>query len=455
MLMIFILVWWLGLYLVARDPQSQRLRWAGLGLAAYALTVALAAITGAAETATWNSVLTALLALPTLLWTGALIQLLSPGSTGRTRLDRVWSGGQIPAVLLTAILFVGATAVQGAPHPLLYILFALLLLLPMLAALLAVERTVGVPRTPRGLGLLIVAVLFFGLSVGAFLLPLRLAPRNWLLAGIGLDLLLMGVAIAGLDAFEQGEGLQLDALRSLAAAAVAAFLFGSPVVLTMLSATGGTPAMQLLLFVVIALAIATQSCGDTMQTLLDRLVFSARPQLQQERNELRVAMRELPKNEPTFDPRAVDENEFVRLTRRALSHFGDLPKLTASPLIHLPIIDQRLAARNAPDNSLDRAAELKTLLADAIDRLKPPGDGAFGTSEEWRHYNALYFPYVVGLRPFSRRAEHDDLDPAAQEALHWFRSQVPERTLYNWQNAAARLVAQHLREVDGTMTPGN
>jgi hypothetical protein len=32
------------------------------------------------------------------------------------------------------------------------------------------------------------------------------------------------------------------------------------------------------------------------------------------------------------------------------------------------------------------------------------------------------------------------------EALEWFRQEVPERTLYNWQNKAAELIAQSLRE---------
>ena len=52
----------------------------------------------------------------------------------------------------------------------------------------------------------------------------------------------------------------------------------------------------------------------------------------------------------------------------------------------------------------------------------------------------------MGLKPYSRRANYYDLDPESQAALEWFRSQVPERTLYNWQNAAAALVAQDLRE---------
>jgi hypothetical protein len=38
------------------------------------------------------------------------------------------------------------------------------------------------------------------------------------------------------------------------------------------------------------------------------------------------------------------------------------------------------------------------------------------------------------------------IDPIEAEALDWFRTYVPERTLYNWQKNAARLVAHYLRE---------
>ena len=135
------------------------------------------------------------------------------------------------------------------------------------------------------------------------------------------------------------------------------------------------------------------------------------------------------------------------LTRRALSHLSDLPRLAASPLAHLPIIDQRLAARNAADHTLERAAELKRLLLEAICQLKPPGEEPFSPADAWRHYNALYFPYVIGLKPYNRRNDHIDLDPASQQALDWLRAGVPERTLHNWQTAAARLVAQYLAEL--------
>jgi hypothetical protein len=94
---------------------------------------------------------------------------------------------------------------------------------------------------------------------------------------------------------------------------------------------------------------------------------------------------------------------------------------------------------------LERAAELKAVLTESIIRLKPRGEDDFGTSDEWRYYNALYFLYVVGLKPYSQRTQHIPTDPVTRKALEWFRVHVPERTLYNWQNAATRLIAQDLR----------
>ncbi|NIW45128.1 MAG: hypothetical protein GWN30_10315, partial [Gammaproteobacteria bacterium] len=92
---------------------------------------------------------------------------------------------------------------------------------------------------------------------------------------------------------------------------------------------------------------------------------------------------------------------------------------------------------------------LRILLAESIDRLKPDSDAEFGTTDAWRYYNALYFPYVAGLRPYSRRADHDRSDPVIRAALDWFQVQVPERTLYNWQTEGAQLIAQDLREMIG------
>jgi hypothetical protein len=61
-------------------------------------------------------------------------------------------------------------------------------------------------------------------------------------------------------------------------------------------------------------------------------------------------------------------------------------------------------------------------------------------------YNALYYPYVLGLRLYSFNGLSDRMDAETRAVVEWFRAGVPERTLHNWQNAASRLVALDLRE---------
>ena len=85
-------------------------------------------------------------------------------------------------------------------------------------------------------------------------------------------------------------------------------------------------------------------------------------------------------------------------------------------------------------------------LVESIGKLKPLSAGDFDVTKAWRHYNALYFPYVRGLRPYSRNFSRYGLSPTDQRALEWFQAEIPSRTLYNWQIAAAKLVAADLRE---------
>jgi hypothetical protein len=195
--------------------------------------------------------------------------------------------------------------------------------------------------------------------------------------------------------------------------------------------------LEPLLFGTVAAAIAVQVLASPLAAAADRIVL---PALAKDRAELREVIDALPRLDPLAE---VDDKEFAKLTRRALSHYGDLGKLVASPLTTLPVITERLAARGAADQPVARAVELKALLLDCITRLKPR-EGDFGTSDEWRHYNALYFYYIAGIRPYSVRTKREDLDPNSKKALTWFVTQVPERTLHNWQNAGAKLVAADL-----------
>jgi len=446
---------WLGLYLIARNPANPQLRLAGLGLIAYALSLASDLLTAFAPTPTLSLTLTRLhwplLFLPGLFWFGTMVYRL-PEMTAlyanmRTILNWVLLPLAIPFYLISAGTNLIFDFTQRPPQtgPA-YLIFAGAVLLPMFVALFLVIRLYRSTRPKRPLALLLLATLFFGLSAGLLLLPLNILPRSWFLVGLSIDFIILGLVIALLDAFDEGETLLPDFLRSFVSTVFAILLFGSPVILTMTFGNGLTFLMLELLLAIVAAAILSQTFSNQIQSALDYVAFNAFPGLRQARDDLRALASTLPRVNESLEVKYLDEEEFVRLTRRALSHMGNLPRMATNPLTRLPIVETRLAKRNAGNNTLERAAELKKILTESIIRLKPRGKGDFGTAEEWRHYNALYFPYVVGLKPYSRRAEQDGLDPAAQEALNWFRTYIPERTLYNWQNAAAKLVAQDLRE---------
>lgn len=408
--------WWLGLYLLARDPRKPTLRRGGLGLLCYG--VALAGDQPFLD----DGVHTALLCLPAVLWTGVLVALLpDPAAT-----DRWWRRVVLPASLVVAVVSGFAGPAVGA-----------LVVLPLFWALGLLVRY----RTGPRVGVLAVALLMFGLGAGLVLLGLLDdLPHTLLLGGIGVDLVLLGVFVAVFDAFDEGEAIRRDMVWSLLVAGGVAVLFGSQVALAALLVDRS---LDLLLYGVVAAAITVQVLARPINALADRFAFRDAPELRQERTELREVAAALPRRAPAalF---GLDDAEFVRLTRRALSHYGDLGKLVSSPLAALPTIDDRLAERGVPAAPLARATELKALLLETITRLKP-ADGDFGTSEEWRHYNALYFYYVVGVRPYSVRTKVTELDPVARRALAWFADHVPERTLHNWQAAAAKIVAAELR----------
>jgi hypothetical protein len=403
--------WWLGLYLLARDPAKPTLRRAGIGLLGYALALATADLGPPVLHAV-------LLSLPSVFWTGVIVALLG-------RADAVWRWFVLPATLVLAAVgpFVGDWA-------------AAVVVLPLFWALGLLVRHHAEVRGAR-----FTALLMFGLAGSLVLLGfLPDDARFLLLAGIGVDLVLLGGCVAVLDAFDEGEAIRRDMLWSLLVAGGVAVLFGSQVALAALLIDRP---LDLLVHGVVGAAIAVQVLARPINALADRFAFRGAPELRHERSELREVAAALPRRaEVTLAE--FDEAEFARLTRRALSHYGDLGKLASSPLTTLPAITTRLAAREVPDAPLARATELKALLLDTITQLKP-ADGDFGTSEEWRHYNALYFYYVVGVRPYSVRTKVTELDPVARRALAWFADQVPERTLHNWQAAAAKIVADELR----------
>lgn len=441
---------WLGLYLIGKDPRSPRLALTGLGAIAYSLAIACGLLESIAlpglAAVSWP-----LLLLPALFWTGALVYLLPEKVGLRTRLARIWAISA-SVIVLTMALMVSIDVISSARIadrvPGIWgvrVLLGIAVLVPMLALGCLVWSYLRRYRTSAVAGVIVVFTLFFALSTVLMILPSGLLPRGWTLLAAGVDVVALGLAIAYFDAFDQGEALMPDMVRSFDASLIAVLVFGGQVTLVILLSTGPTPPLMVLLLATVATAIAAATLNDRIAAVIDRVALGRLPLVRRDRSELRETARSLQRRDYSLDPAELDEAEFTRITRRALSNFGDLPRLSANPLINLPLVDERLAARHATDDVLERAAELKSILSESIARLKPRTGADFGTSDEWRYYNALYFPYVMGLKPYSNRDRTNHKDPIAREAREWFRDTVPERTLYNWQNSAAKLVAQDLR----------
>ncbi|OBH27348.1 hypothetical protein A5692_24860 [Mycobacterium sp. E342] len=441
---VFTLSGWLGLYLLARDPRKPVLVMAAIGLCGFALVVALDAVrnTSPAYAHLLSRIEIYLVAIPGVAWFAVLVELSRPRDGGRARTREVLLVAGVAALTLFGAMLAGS--VEGPLRTGHWLMFAVISLSTFGAMAVALRQ----PRRPRSaVGLAVVATLFFALGNAILIIPLGLVPSWVALASTSIDVLSLGLAVALWDAFDEGQALRADMLRSFTGSTAVAVLFGGQALIG-LAVTRDEPAgrtvLAVLLFSSLAIAIAVQVLADPLAGALDRMAFSKSPALRADRAALRHTGAALPLRsaDPLVD---VDDQTFARLTRRALGHYGDLTKLVASPLTALPVIDERLAARGAPDHPLERANELKAVLADAIGRLKPRDAGDFGTTEQWRHYNSLYFPYVVGVRAYAQNATAAGLDPTARQAWHWLVTEVPQRSLHNWQNAAARLIAADLR----------
>jgi hypothetical protein len=393
---------WLGAYLLARHTQKMTVRLTGWGLLAYALALAIKIV--------FDQFILLILLLPALLWIGAAIHLLPEEDKSRSVSIRVWVVSSVPLAILTLVNAWFAAL----------IVFALILCAGLIAKLAFRSRF------RNTIALLAVIGLFVTLSAGLLLLPLNWIPISWGMALLGADLIFLGITITAWDAFDEGESIRAHLMRSFISSL---YYAGALALLASFFSNDLT-----LLVLLIAFGILTQTFSDSIQSLLDRLTFAQKTT--DERQALRQTADALPLLS-TLEPALQDEEQFTRLTRRALSNLGDLSRLATSPLMNLPTL--------TGTNPLDRAHALKSLLVQSIQKLKPQSDAPFGTSDEWRYYNSLHFPYVLGLKPYLRRADYNSLDVVSRAALDWFQTSVPERTLHNWQNTAAKLIAEDLR----------
>jgi hypothetical protein len=128
----------------------------------------------------------------------------------------------------------------------------------------------------------------------------------------------------------------------------------------------------------------------------------------------------------------VNSPEFQQWVKDALSHYWGGPKLTESPLLALRIVAER--AREQGENPVQA---LRTVLAEAIERIRPAGERK-STDNEWMLYNILDLKFIRGLRV---------RDVAGRLAMS-------ESDLYRKQRVAISEVARALADLekDGAVT---
>jgi len=393
---------WLGAYLLARNSQKTAVRLTGWGLLAYAIALATQIL--------FDQFILIILLLPALLWIGAALHLLPEENPARPILIRIWLITSVPLAILTQL----------------NAWFAALIVLALVLCAGMIAKLALTSHFKNTFALLAVIALFVTLSAGLLILPLNWIPLSWGMTLLGFDLIFLAITLTVWDALDEGESIRAHLVRSFVSNL---YYAGTLALITALFTDNSTLLLLLLTF-----AILTQTFSNSIQSLLDFLTLPRH--LNDERQTLRQTAEALPLLS-TLKTDSIDEEQFTRLTRRALSHLGDLPKLATNPLVNLPII--------TGTNPLDRAHALKALLVQSIQKLKPQSDAKFGTTDEWRYYNAVYFPYMLGLKPYTRRADYDSLDETSRAALDWFQTSVPERTLHNWQNTAAKLSAEDIR----------
>lgn len=431
---------WLGLYLIARDPRKRTLLLTGLGLVFYAAAIFLEVIENTGPpllSRVFSSLPQVFIYLPALMWTGVLIELVPDLAEKKELVRQLWQRLVLPLTLTSVVI----QAWIWFPPAVL----SVIVVLPLVAAYLWLLVTNPQREAHFPLGLPLLATVFFGLAVG-LALPFTWLPRAWVILLIGVDLACLGIGIAIFDAFEEGHRLAEDMLRNFLTALLIALVFSIQVALVVALDSQLTFGLIMLFYSLLTTAVLVPAFSNPLLSLINRLNFLDDSPAAQESTRLRITAGVLDRVNTKINFHHIPNVDFHRLTRKAISYMEDLPRLASSPLTHLPLVSQRLADRGARNDSLERAHELKALLTESIQRLKPPGNEPFGTTDAWRYYNALHFPYVVGLKPSRRYQPTANLADHAAQALEWFRTQVPERTLHNWQTAAAKLVAEDLKD---------
>ncbi|MET8426057.1 hypothetical protein [Nocardia sp. NPDC004860] len=276
----FGVAWWLGLYLLARDPRKPLLRRAAIGLLAFAAAVLADRLAGG--NSWFDGPRIVLMCAPVLAFSGVFVRLLPLNAV--ERVDRWWRAGLLPLCALLAMPAAGGFLPAG------YLLGALTLLalLGTMLGMLGQHAEWSEDSRRSAAGLLTIGALLLGLSAALILLGLNVLPRTAMLSVIAADLVVLGLGIAVVDAYDEGEALRADMTHSLVLSAATAAVFGGQAALA-LTLAGERPALIALFFGAVAGSITLQVLHGLLHAGADRVAFASDPQLCAARVELRSA----------------------------------------------------------------------------------------------------------------------------------------------------------------------
>ncbi|HEX2907352.1 MAG TPA: hypothetical protein VHO69_10860 [Phototrophicaceae bacterium] len=382
--------------------------------------------------------------LPVALWARTTILLLPDENL---MIDRIWWTLVLPIALLLILGgWLGCDLVNLTTHQpgQLYWIYALFNIVTILLTLWttrqAHRQTAATDRTRLALYWLQLA----GLAYGVVMVPLAfglLSPAV-VFSLVVLDVIVFGLSGIAYNAIAEGQSVWRDLmatlLKALALIGLVILPWGVAIWLAKVWSLAVAGA-SLISIGAIALLVPLQ---DELERLIDSILAPGQQDEIESRQTLRILLHNSVQH-PVSKLTKLDRDEFARLTRRALSHLPNLPRLAASPLTELNLVTARV---NADADKLQRAQALRRILIEGIDALRPAGSGDYGTTDEWRFFNALYYPYVAGLSPYQHSLTGESLTAETAEVTAWFRAMVPERTLHNWQNRGAALIADILLE---------
>jgi hypothetical protein len=158
--------------------------------------------------------------------------------------------------------------------------------------------------------------------------------------------------------------------------------------------------------------------------------------LQRQRGEVRYI--DSP-TQPSPEATVTADPEFPNWVKDALSHYWGGPKLTASPLLKMQVVEQAMLIHHD-----DAPKALKAVLAEAIEQLRPDGERSF-TAAEWVLYNILEMRFIQGrkVRDIAGRLAISESDlyrkqKIAIEAVASSLSKMEERALADAGNGTTQ-----------------